>query len=361
MDILKRRSSFFHELFIKHRRHIPTLALMGGFLWDLVTLGGPDRIFDNVVFLFYLTLSAVFILLLARRKEQGKDYTPLWQLVVVQFSFGALASGLLILYGISGTLIKNWPFLAILAALFIGNEFLRGRYAQVRLNIALWYVFLFAYSALIVPVLLKSIEVSAFIISSLASVVVVIPFLLGIRSIAPSLFKENGRRIAGSVILVFFGFYAMYFTHIIPPVPLALKDIGIYHSVIREGNEYRVTYARPLWYEFWKNSDDVIHRTGNEGAACFSSVFAPSQLSARLFHRWEYYDKNAKEWTTSSRIFFSIVGGRDEGFRGYSTKQVIFPGKWRCSVETERGALIGRETFEVVSADSYPELISELR
>lgn len=187
----------------KYRRHIPTFALLTGFLWDLATLARPDRIFDNVVFLFYLTLSGAFILLLAKRKEQGREYTPIWQLAVVQFSFGALASGLLILYGKSGTFVSNWPFLAVLAVLLVGNEFLRGRYAQVRLNVSLWYVFLFAYTALIVPVLLKSIEVSAFVISSLVSLSIISLFIFTLKFIAPRLFAENRRKMAGTVLITF--------------------------------------------------------------------------------------------------------------------------------------------------------------
>ena len=96
---------------------------------------------------------------------------------------------------------------------------------------------------------------------------------------------------------------------------------------------------------------------GNAPTGCFTikvetahfvSVFAPAGISVPIVHRWEFFNASANEWQTATRVVFPLTGGRDDGFRGFSEKVALTPGKWRCSVETERGALIGRRTFEAV-------------
>ena len=161
----------------KHRRHLPAAALAAGLIWDSITLNRPDQLFENVVLLFYLFLAGVGIVLLNRHRELFSPDAPLWQLLLVQFSFGNLASGLFILYGQSGTLVGNWPFLLLLAALLIGNEKLRTRYGLARFNIAIYYLLVFAYLILVVPILLGKIGAASFIASGIASLAVITGFL----------------------------------------------------------------------------------------------------------------------------------------------------------------------------------------
>src|SRR3989344_9212906 len=106
--------------FIKaHERQLPTFALILGFIWDYLTLGRPDRIFDNAVMLFYLTLSGIGILVLSFR--QGKGETPsLFLLSLIQFAFGSISSGLFVIYGVSGTFSGSWLFFLILGSVLIG-------------------------------------------------------------------------------------------------------------------------------------------------------------------------------------------------------------------------------------------------
>ncbi|MDO8590949.1 MAG: DUF2914 domain-containing protein, partial [bacterium] len=61
-------------------------------------------------------------------------------------------------------------------------------------------------------------------------------------------------------------------------------------------------------------------------------------------------------------IQFPIVGGRDEGFRGYSIKSSVFPGRWRVDVETAEKNLIGRVEFTVENVSKpVSNLITERR
>ena len=58
---------------------------------------------------------------------------------------------------------------------------------------------------------------------------------------------------------------------------------------------------------------------------------------------------------------FTLSGGRDEGYRGYSLTSNLAPGKWRVRMETERGQVMGRIGFTVEVVDDVPELNEERR
>jgi len=51
-----------------------------------------------------------------------------------------------------------------------------------------------------------------------------------------------------------------------------------------------------------------------------------------------------------------VVGGRDNGYRGYTFKRHVQPGRWRVEVRTETGRLLGRIPFELVPAERPPLL-----
>ncbi len=349
---------------LHHARSIPTVALFGGLVWDYLTLGRPDSIYGNTILVIYFTIAAGCIVLLnlkQRRKEEEGRFSILL-LSLMQFSFGSLTSGLIILYGQSGTLSGNWLFFLSLALFLIGNEFLRGRYARLPLHLGAFYLLLLSYLSLATPVLLGEMGPMIFLTGGLISLGAMFLFVGGLYVISPPALLSQARRVGVTILLIFGLFSLLYFTNLIPPVPLALKEIGIFHNVVREeGGGYRLTYEEAPWFIFWRASDDVYRRLPGESAYCWSSVFAPVGLSAPIYHRWEFLNTARGSWEDASRIAFSIHGGRAEGYRGFSIKSALSPGWWRCSVETERGQLIGRMTFRVEEVDGAPSLFYETR
>lgn len=340
-----------YEWVMKNSHHAPAAALVFGFIWDSLTLGSPDRIFDNAVMLMYIVIAGGCIILVnARGHEAAIGRLPL--IVVMQFAFGNLASALFVLYGKSGTLEGSAAFFILFGGFLIGNELLRKRYAQAQFHIAAYYLLVLSYCALVVPVLLEQIGARAFVISAFVSAVFITVFLFLIYTVTSKALAARLYSMAASAAGVLIAFSLMYVFNIIPPVPLALNHLGIYHSVNRQGDGYAVTFEKPHWFEFWRETDKDYTQITGEGASCFSVVFAPRNLTTPIFHNWEKYNEVTEEWVSQSRIEFPIRGGRDEGYRGYTTKTVLTPGKWRCSVETERGALLGREVFRVNAGES---------
>ena len=152
----------------------------------------------------------------------------------------------------------------------------------------------------------------------------------------------------------------LYFTNIIPPVPLSMKDGGVYHLVERmEDGTYSLETEPRKWYEFFKR--ERLHHVAGEPVYVFSSIFAPTDINTNIFHRWQYFDTQKNKWITASMIQFPIIGGRDSGYRGYSLKRAVFPGKWRVDVITERKQVVGRISFDIVDTKEKPILQIEIK
>ncbi|MFC1523925.1 DUF2914 domain-containing protein [Thermodesulfobacteriota bacterium] len=64
---------------------------------------------------------------------------------------------------------------------------------------------------------------------------------------------------------------------------------------------------------------------------------------------------NNDQWRTTDRIPMPIVGGREEGFRGYAYKRNYSQGNWRAMIETEERLEIGRIYFSVTLTDGSTE------
>lgn len=151
-----------------------------------------------------------------------------------------------------------------------------------------------------------------------------------------------------------------YFLHWIPPVPLSMKFGGVYHQVGKQDGIYRLGFEPGAWYEFWKRSDDPFRGAGP--ASCFTAVFAPVALQTTVVHHWQFRPagRAGAIFRTTDRIPLAISGGRDGGYRGYTTKAKLEPGEWRVDVETNDGRVIGRIGFRVVETSEAPGLLETI-
>jgi hypothetical protein len=76
-------------------------------------------------------------------------------------------------------------------------------------------------------------------------------------------------------------------------------------------------------------------------------------------HIWSHRTEHG--WIATDRIGFEISGGREGGYRGFTGKSGITPGKWRVEVQTERGRVLGRIDFTVIAGSSpHPPLVTKL-
>lgn len=354
-------SRSFHHL--KH--HWLTIAFIGGFLTDLMLMNKVDSILDNLTLLAYVLLAmlSIFVLYAAvagRLPEPASPYVRTYAPVVMQYGFGGLMSGMLIFYGRSASLIDSWPFLLIIAVIIYLNERVHDRSSRLVLTLSMFFIGLFSYVVLVIPTFTGYMGAWVFVGSGLLALLIMYGFLRALRLVIPKFLALQMRTVVFSIGTIYAVLNFLYFLNIIPPIPLSIKDIGIYHSVVRfENGEYQLKYEPGEWWQLWKRSDTVFHPSPGGNAFCFTRVFTPTRLNTEIYHRWEYYDPD-QGWVTHSRVHYPIYGGRDSGYRGYSQIGSFKDGKWRCTVETERGQVLGRETFTIDSSTSSGEWVTRV-
>ena len=357
LKVITNSKSFMHV-----KRHWLTLAFIGGFLTDLLLLNQVDSLFDNFVLLFYVLLAMISIIGLyaaaaGKLPEKVVPYFRSYSPLVMQYAFGGLMSGMLIFYGRSASLVDSWPFLLIIAVLIYLNETVRDRSSRLVLTLSMFFIGLFSYVILVVPTFTGYMGAWVFVGSGFLALLIMYGFLRVLALVIPNFLALQMRVVVFSIGTIFAVLNFLYFLNIIPPIPLSIKDIGIYHSVVRfENGDYQLKYEKGDWWQFWKRSDTSFHPTAGDNVYCFTRVFTPTRLNTEIYHRWEYHD-DEKGWVTHARVHYPILGGRSDGYRGYSQIGNFHDGTWRCTVETARGQVLAREKFEVDSTTPPEELI----
>jgi MFS family permease len=355
------KSTALIHFYEKNERYISPLTVLAGFTWDNLTLQRIDLWIDNLILVIYLVIAGTCILFLnayfvgrlsGRFFDEAAGVAPF----LMQFSFGGLFSAFVIFYSRSGSLAASWPFLAILVFLLLGNEVFRKRYARLAFQLCIFFFTVFSYLIFAVPLLLNNLGSMMFLISGFCSLVIISLFSLFLYFAAPQFVKQSWRWFLGGIVVIYLFFNFLYFTNIIPPVPLSLKDGGIAHAVSQIRFNYTAQIEKVPWYLFLDDFNPVFHWQPGQRVYCYASVFAPTEIKTEVFHRWSLFDENTKKWIEKTKVSYDIVGGKDGGYRGYSYKQNVQAGKWRVDVINERGQLLGRLNFEVVQSDSAPEL-----
>lgn len=342
-----------------YERHISAAAIVFAFIFDSVTLHRLDFFLTELVLILYIVVSGTGIFLINLR-EEGKlgwisEAAYWWIFVAVQFSFGGLFGRFLIYYSRSGSLFTSWPFLLLLLVLLIGNEFAKKHYTKLLLQISFFFLCLFSFLIFFVPIVFGRMSEAIFVLAGFLSLAGIYAFLRFMYHFIPNRIAKSRLGILGCVGAIYISLNVLYFTNIIPPIPLSLREAGVYHSVIRTSLGYRVTHEAEPPFSFFRFYE-TLHLAPGEAVYLYSSVFAPTNFDAYVVHDWERYDLESKKWIDSARIPFPIIGGDDRGYRGYTLKSDPEPGFWRVNIETFRGQIVGRVEFKVVKVEEKPEL-----
>jgi hypothetical protein len=155
----------------------------------------------------------------------------------------------------------------------------------------------------------------------------------------------------GFAVLTLFLFF--YFMGWIPPVPLSVKEQGIYHHIEKKDGMYFLS-SEKKWWKFWQSGDQDFYAEPGDKIYYYSQIYSPARFSDRIFIHWSFLNARG-QWENSDRIPMTIAGGRKEGYRGYASKANYQPGRWCVQVETANGLEISRLYFDVYAADSERE------
>lgn len=350
-----------------YMRYISPLTLVAALFIDTFFLiRRVDTLLTSLVLFSYLALATLICVLIAL-VQTGRVRLP-WLLrvtpllpVISQYAFGGLFIAFLSLYSRSAAISISWIFVFAIAILLIANERFVRFYLRFAFQISILFITLFSFLIFYVPLLFGRVGPSMFIGSGLVSLIVISTFLFVLSYVVPGLVRNERAAYTRSIASIFIVFNILYFTNAIPPLPLALKEGGVYHEVERVLDEYRLLAEPVEWYEAYLRYNTAFHRAGDESVYVYASIFAPSGLSTAVSHEWQRYDEAMREWITLQVVPYSIVGGRDEGYRGYSVFRGPPEGQWRVNVLTEHGQLIGRVSFMVVNVAEPVPLLSVVR
>lgn len=356
---IRERFEGWKQFFVRYERRISSAALILGFVIDNIMFSRIDVELAALGLFGYIVLAGCGILLINLQEKSGWPgwlYTKMRPFLppIVQFAFGALFSGFVIFYTRSGSLVASWPFLLILFGIFIGNEFFRQRYVRMTFHTSIYFLALFSFSIFVVPILVRDIGTWVFLVSGIVSIALILGFTHVLARLAPLRFSASRRGLVLAIAGIFIGMNVLYFTNSIPPIPLALREAGVYHAVVREGDTYTLTAEQRLWYDIVRPKTR-LHLTEGAPASVFTSIFAPTDLNTNITHRWQYHNETTDVWETMNVVRFPIIGGRDDGYRAYSNKSAPREGDWRVDVLTDRGQLIGRIPFSIEYVSEPPQ------
>ncbi|MGH9867967.1 MAG: DUF2914 domain-containing protein [Candidatus Polarisedimenticolia bacterium] len=350
------------------RRHASAeiaVFFAAGFLFDILTLSRIDDLATLVQQGLYLVLLGT-LMIMDERYRAGLAAPPRWLAKAWRFSedaihflFGSLLSSFVIFYLKSSSGFSSLLFMSILGALLVANELPRVRERGPVVRFALLSLCVTSYGAVLLPVVLGFIRKWMFVTAAVLACAAIgwcVRALSRWTGDAPSVH----RRVAGPALGMQAILVVAYFAGAIPPVPLSVQFIGIYHEVVPPGAQaateggdppagrtYELRHQRP-WWKVWHHGDQDFAARPGDIVHCFARVFAPSGFRDAIYVRWRWQGPEGG-WMDQGRAQLGIIGGRGDGFRTFATKKNYQPGRWRVEIETDDGRDIGIIHFDLVN------------
>ena len=365
----------------KTEKFFPAFAFLGGFSWDSMTIGSKVYGSDLVILFLYYLLALVSIYFIATRisvesknmdsgesiygedsdveihqnffsKIKNREWSSSWierLTCVVQFCFGNLYSALVICYFKSSGSIASFAIVLILAALLVGNEFLKEKYENFGICLAFLCLLGTMFFNFLIPHLVHGMGPFWFFLSILLSAVVC--YLLWTKS---SRGYSRQKQFLVAPIVICLVLFIAYLANWIAPVPLVLKQQIVCKNFNRE------TYSCDVdKLDFWQRvgfKGETIHKDEGDEVYFMSSVYAPAELKAPIEFRWYYKEPSTNKFKLTDKITSSrmvVRGGREAGYRSFSKKKNIPPGTYKVETAYKDGAVIGAKSFKVL--EGIPE------
>lgn len=334
------------EIYQKHEKLAPIYFFILGFCFDILTLGNIDDFIELFQQSTYLVISAtILVLSLLEYKPKSEKGIKIWSYheEALSFFMGGLLSVYTLLYFKASSIFTSFIFLIILCILLLANESKRARSFSKLIPLSLFSLCLTSFYVCLIPTLFGTEGPLPFLTSILASYLTFAIIYKILKS------KKRQGRTFWAFSLVQAVFIALYFTGLIPPVPLMVNTMGIYHEVKKEDGKFALSMTRPNW-KFWQKGDQEFFARPGDKIYFYTRIYSPGNFSSKINIRWLHFEN--KSWLTWDAIPLPISGGREEGFRAHTYKSNYSPGEWRVQVETSDGREVGRLYFTVIADTS---------
>ncbi|MCB0351217.1 MAG: DUF2914 domain-containing protein [Bdellovibrionales bacterium] len=353
---LKNKLSDYHT---RYAKFYPAIFFAAGFLFDIFTLSRVDDVFSIIQQAVYIFI--IIQILKYKTFEQAGIWQPQPQIAkywaystdALHFMLGSLLSVYTLFYFVSSSLATSFIFMFIIAILLVANELPSIQKQGLILKYALQSICIFSFLFILVPVALGFIGFVPFIISLTIGLAFSFAQFKGFEKLnLPNIDLKKNILMPPAIVAT--TLLTLYVFKLLPPIPLSIQYIGIYHQVEKVrttdpktsqvDTHYNLKYDRPA-YKFWQNgAQDFVAEPGDK-IHCFIRVFAPQNFKDKIVYHWLI--RREDEWQTSDKVISDISGGRSAGFRSFTAKSNFEPGDWRVQIETTDGREIGRINFTV--------------
>jgi len=274
---------------------------------------------------------------------------------LLHFFLGTLLNLYAIFFFKSSSLLVSFSFMGVLVLVLIANESKRLKGLGVPFKFALLSLCFLSFFALLVPTIIGSLGTAVFLSSILLGCLPLAGLAWWAMSRSQELRPRARRQILVPLGLVLIAYLVSYLYKVTPPVPVSIPFMGIYHQVERTEEGYKLSHERPVW-RFWHNGDQRFLAQPGDRVYVFFRIFSPSRFSDQVVMRWYLKKDGDIRWELQDQIPIKIVGGREQGFRGYGFKTNYQPGDWRVRVETTDGREIGRIHFSLETLPPGPRV-----
>ncbi len=332
-----------------YKPYYPASFFVGGFIFDILTL---DRIDSWITIvqqgLFLLIISRIlYFRCLDMNNELSipKPLAKLWNYHVeaLHFLLGSLLSAFTLFYFVSSSLSTSIIFMILMSGLLILNEMPALQGSRMPVKMAMFALCLFSFFSYLVPTMIGFVGFIPLLLALVLSGLVFLSIKKALikKGLSEDFTMKNLIYPSGGV---FAAIAILYFLKILPPLPLAVQYIGVYHNVEKKDGQFHLIYERPFW-KFWQNGAESFVAQDGDRVYCFARIFSPAYFSDEVIFHWQKYSEDG--WLTADRVPVKVLGGRDEGFRAYTSKSNFTEGEWRVKIESQDQREIGRISFSI--------------
>lgn len=349
MHELKAKFSKFYD---EYETYLPAAFFLLGFIFDLLTLGRIDDL-GNIIsqtFYFIVLYAGIYFELTEFKPIEGSKLGKVWKYKDEFFHFllGALLSAFTIFYFKSSSLMNSFFFMFLMSFLLILNEIEFFQKFGIHIKASLLKLCQVSFFLYLIPLVTGKMGLGIFLTSCLISFILSYVFYFGFKKKFGPSQKLKDEFLKPNIVILSI-FIILYFLKILPPLPLHIQSIGIYHKVEKQYPNYNLYQTTSKW-KFWSNGDQDFEYLPKDKIYVFTRIFSPGGFKDKIYLHWK--KKVDGDWKTSDRIPLKITGGRDKGYRGVAYKSNYTEGDWKILVETENGLEIGRINFQTTKLDS---------
>src|SRR3954462_3442182 len=172
------------------------------------------------------------------------------RMALLSFFLGTLLNVYTLVFFKSSSLLVSFSFMLVMVALLLANEFGPFKRSGLAFRFALLSLCGLSFCATVVPVIFGQVGTAIFLASMAVGCVPMLGLAAWIRQRTPERFSAVRNQMLvpfGAMLVIFLGAYLL---RVIPPVPLSVPFIGVYHSVERTRDSYQLSHERPAW-AFW--------------------------------------------------------------------------------------------------------------